>query len=39
MSTEAITTVVKMMGILPDDTQNQVVEHLQTYIANLYQSQ
>jgi hypothetical protein len=35
MSTEAITAVVKMMGTLPDATQNQVVEHLQAYIADL----
>lgn len=35
MSTEAIATVVKMMGTLPDATQNQVVEHLQDYIADL----
>lgn len=35
MSTEAIATVVKMLGTLPDATQNQVVEHLQDYIADL----
>ena len=35
MSAEAIATVVKMMGTLPDATQNQVAEHLQAYIADL----
>jgi hypothetical protein len=35
MSTEAISTVVKMLGTLPDATQNQVIEHLQAYIADL----
>ena len=35
MSAEAIATVVKMMSSLPDTTQNQVVEHLQAYIADL----
>lgn len=35
MSSEAIATVVKMLGTLPDATQNQVAEHLQAYIADL----
>lgn len=35
MSSEAIATVVKMMETLPDATQNQVAEYLQTYIADL----
>lgn len=35
MSSEAIATVVKMMGTLPDSTQNQIVEHLQSYLADL----
>ncbi len=35
MSSEAIATVVKMMGTLPDATQYQVIEHLQAYIADL----
>ncbi len=39
MSSEAIATVVKMMGTLPDTAQNQVVEYLQTYIADLQDEQ
>jgi hypothetical protein len=39
MSSEAIATVVKMMGTMPDATQNQVVEYLQTYIADLQDEQ
>jgi hypothetical protein len=35
MSSEAIATVVKMMETLPDATQNQVADYLQTYIADL----
>ncbi|MDP2902384.1 MAG: hypothetical protein Q8N96_04665 [Methylovulum sp.] len=35
MSSEAIATVVKMMGTLPDATQNQIIEHLQSYVADL----
>lgn len=35
MSSEAIATVVKMMETLPDATQNQVAEYLQTYVANI----
>lgn len=35
MSSEAIATVVKMMGTLPDETQYQVIEYLQAYIADL----
>jgi len=32
MSSEAIATVVKMMESLPEPTQNQIVEHLRTYL-------
>ena len=32
MSSEAIATVVKMMELLPESTQNQIVEHLRTYL-------
>ena len=32
MSSEAITTVVKMMESLPEPAQNQIVEHLRTYL-------
>lgn len=39
MSSEAIATVVKMMGTLPDTTRNQAVEYLQTYIADLHDEQ
>ena len=35
MTTETIATVIKMLGTLPDSAQNQVVEHLQNYIADL----
>ena len=35
MSSEAIATVVKMMGTLPDATQYHVLEHLPAYIADL----
>jgi hypothetical protein len=35
MSSEAIATVVKMMETLPDATQHQVAEYLQTYIADI----
>lgn len=35
MSSEAIATIVKIMETLPDTTQNQVVEYLKTYLADL----
>lgn len=35
MSSTAIVTLVKMVESLPENVQNQVVEHLREYIANL----
>jgi len=35
MSSTAIATVIKMMESLPETTQDQVVEHLREYIADL----
>lgn len=35
MSSTAITTVIKMMELLPEAVQNQVVEHLREYIEDL----
>jgi RNA binding exosome subunit len=35
MSSPAITTIVKMVESLPDDLQEQVVEHVREYIAEL----
>lgn len=35
MSAEAITTVVKMMESLPDAAQNQVIDYVKNYIADL----
>ena len=35
MSSETIATVVKMLESLPDSAQNEVVEHLNNYIAEL----
>jgi hypothetical protein len=35
MSAAAITTIVKMVESLPDDLQEQVVEHIREYIADL----
>ena len=35
MSSTAITTVIRMMETLQETTQNQVVEHLRDYIAEL----
>ncbi len=35
MSSTAITTVVKMMESLPEPAQDQVVEHLREYLADL----
>ena len=39
MSTPAINTVIKMMESLPEDKQNEVVEHLQEYIQELQEEQ
>jgi len=33
MTTAAITTITKMMELLPEPAQDQVVEHLRDYIA------
>ena len=35
MGSAAVTTVVKMMETLPENTQNLVVEHLREYIATM----
>jgi hypothetical protein len=35
MYSPAITTIVKMVESLPDDLQDQVVEHVREYIAEL----
>lgn len=35
MGSAAITTVVKMMETLPENTQNLVVEHMREYIATM----
>lgn len=35
MSTAAINTMVKMMESLPNDRQEQVVDHLREYLADL----
>ncbi len=35
MSSPAITTIVKMIESLPEDLQEQVVEHVRAYIAEL----
>jgi hypothetical protein len=35
MMSTAIATVVKMLETLPETTQNQVVEHLREYIAEM----
>jgi thymidylate kinase len=35
MSSTAIATVVKMMEILPEPTQHQVVEHLREYLEDI----
>ncbi|MEM7592648.1 MAG: hypothetical protein AAF383_14195 [Cyanobacteria bacterium P01_A01_bin.83] len=37
MSSPAISTVIKMMESLPEDKQNELVEHLREYIQNLQQ--
>jgi hypothetical protein len=35
MATPALTTILKMIENLPESRQNQVVEHLREYIADL----
>ena len=35
MSSTAVVTMVKMVESLPEATQNQVVEHLREYLAEL----
>jgi hypothetical protein len=35
MSSPAITTIVKMVASLPDEQQEQVVEHVRAYLAEL----
>jgi hypothetical protein len=35
MSSNAIATLVKMMGSLPEPVQDQVIEHLREYILDL----
>jgi hypothetical protein len=35
MMSTAIATVIKMLETLPETTQNQVVEHLREYIAEM----
>lgn len=35
MSSPAIDTVIKMMKSLPEDKQNELVEHLREYIQDL----
>lgn len=36
MSSEAIATVVKMMESFPEPTQNQIVEHIWSYLIEIY---
>ncbi|HNB52330.1 MAG TPA: hypothetical protein PK530_10325 [Anaerolineales bacterium] len=35
MSSTAVTTMIKMMETLPENAQNQVVEHLREYMLDL----
>ena len=35
MSTATVATVIKMLEVLPDATQDQVVAHLREYLADL----
>jgi hypothetical protein len=35
MSSSAITTIVKMVESLPDELQEQVVEHVRVYLAEI----
>lgn len=39
MSSEAITTIVKMMEALPEGSQDQVLEHMRDYIAEMQDEQ
>ena len=39
MSSPAINTVIKMMESLPEDKQNQLVEHLREYLQDLQEEQ
>ncbi len=36
MASTAITTMTKMMEALPESTQDQVLEHLRDYIADMW---
>ncbi|MFZ1324831.1 MAG: hypothetical protein WAT67_02190 [Candidatus Contendobacter sp.] len=36
MTSEAIATVVKMMELLPESAQNQVLEHLRSYLLEIH---
>lgn len=35
MTSEAIITVVKMMELLPEPAQNQIAEHLRSYVLKI----
>lgn len=35
MTSEAIATVVKMMELLPEPAQNQIVDHLRNYLMEV----
>ena len=35
MASNAIATITRMMEVLPEASQNQIVEHLREYIAEL----
>jgi hypothetical protein len=35
MSSPAITTIIKMVESLPDELQEQVVEHIRAYLAEI----
>lgn len=39
MSTEAITTIVRMMESLPKDLQERVVDHVREYLADIQDEQ
>lgn len=39
MTSTAIVTLTKMMETLPEDAQNQAVEHLRLYIAEMQDEQ
>lgn len=36
MASKAIATVTRMMEVLPEPTQDQVVEHLRDYLAEIW---